>query len=92
MTIKLTASWGTCLVPFFTPILFDADLLRLHIKTWLQLEPLKVGFESRLPFEDTEGQMQPLSLAVNSLAAFGDILIAEALCYLLHRSQTGFQQ
>ncbi|KIM42553.1 hypothetical protein M413DRAFT_26593 [Hebeloma cylindrosporum] len=32
-----------------------------------------------------------LSISVNVLAAAGDVLIAGSLCFLLHRSRTGFQ-
>jgi hypothetical protein len=36
--------------------------------------------------------LKPLSIAVNALAAVGDVLIASALCWMLHRSRTGFQR
>jgi hypothetical protein len=36
--------------------------------------------------------LKRLSITVNALAALGDVLIAAALCYLLHSSRTGFQR
>ncbi|KAF5362302.1 hypothetical protein D9756_002045 [Leucocoprinus leucothites] len=36
--------------------------------------------------------LKPLSIAVNALAAAGDLLIAASLCIILHQSRTGFQR
>ncbi|KAJ3573828.1 hypothetical protein NP233_g2169 [Leucocoprinus birnbaumii] len=36
--------------------------------------------------------LEPLSIAVNALAAAGDLLIAASLCIILHQSRTGFQR
>jgi hypothetical protein len=37
-------------------------------------------------------KLKSLSILVNALGAAGDVLIAVALCILLHRSRTGFQR
>ncbi|KAG9224285.1 hypothetical protein CCMSSC00406_0004784 [Pleurotus cornucopiae] len=38
------------------------------------------------------GTLKELSITVNALGAAGDVVIAFALCVLLHRSRTGFQR
>lgn len=43
-------------------------------------------------YKELTPQLQDLSILVNALAAAGDVLIAAALCTLLHFSRTGFQR
>ena len=69
-------------------------LARLQLKTYAELKGLKVGLLNRFPILSKELTPQPqyLSILVNVLAAAGDILIAAALCILLHRSRTSSQR
>jgi hypothetical protein len=43
-------------------------------------------------FEDLAADLKGLSIAVNALAAAGDVLIASVLTFLLQTSKTGFQR
>ncbi|KIM39498.1 hypothetical protein M413DRAFT_446993 [Hebeloma cylindrosporum] len=49
-----------------------------------------IGFQLKTYAE--LGKLESLSILVNALAAAGDVLIAAALCTLLHLSRTGFHR
>ncbi|TEB22227.1 hypothetical protein FA13DRAFT_1741179 [Coprinellus micaceus] len=49
---------------------------------------IALGFETFLELK----KLEALSRTVNALAAAGDVLIAVALCVILHRSRTGFHR
>ncbi|TFK37407.1 hypothetical protein BDQ12DRAFT_736268 [Crucibulum laeve] len=50
------------------------------------------AFSLHLKTFEELAHLKTLSILVNALAAAGDVLIAAALCTLLHRSRTGFQR
>jgi len=64
------------------------------MKTYAELTKLKVGLLDVPPCtcKELTPQIQDLSISVNALAAAGDVLIATALCSLLHFSRTGFHR
>lgn len=72
-----------------------AHLIRsLRLKTYAQLAELKVcaSLQPFLVESERPILLQSLSIAVNALAAAGDLIIAASLCIILHQSRTGFQR
>ncbi|KAF9442461.1 hypothetical protein P691DRAFT_681470, partial [Macrolepiota fuliginosa MF-IS2] len=55
-------------------------------------EPRTVFHSLRLETYTELAHLKSLSIAVNALAAAGDLLIATTLCIILHQSRTGFQR
>jgi hypothetical protein len=64
----------------------------MFLHEYSQLIVLKVNISSTFQQGDTDGHLQPLSLAVNVLTVICDLLIAGALGTLLHFSRTGHKR
>jgi hypothetical protein len=94
--------WGSAYtaIAFVLPGVLTLKIACLHpcrfqLKTYAETTKIKVGqldVPQPYTYKELTPQLQYLSILINALAAAGDVLIAAALCTLLHFSRTGFHK